>query len=50
MAPEEARFKDSTLNEAKIDDSRNMFKVDMEGSTGYFTIAMFILMCLVVLG
>ena len=50
MAPEEARFQDSTLNEAKIDDSRNMFKVDMDGSTGYFAIALFILLCLVAMG
>ena len=50
MAPEEARFQDSTLNEAKIDDSRNMFKVDMDGSTGYFAIALFILLCLIAMG
>ena len=50
MTPEEAKFQDSTLNEAKIDDSRNMLKVDMDGSTSYFNIAMFILMCLVVMG
>ena len=50
MAPEEARFQDSTLNEAKIDDSRNMFKVDKDGSTGYFAIALFILLCLIAMG
>ena len=38
MAPEEATFQDSDLSEATVDESRNMFKVNMDGSTSYFTI------------
>ena len=50
MSPEEAKIQDSTLNYPKIDDSRSMVKFDMDGSTRYFAIAMFILMCLIVMG
>ena len=50
MAPDEATFQDSTLSEATVDESRNMFKVDMDGSTSYFAIALFILLCLVMMG
>ena len=50
MAPDEATFQGSDLSEATVDESRNMLKVDMDGSTSYFAIALLILLCLVVMG
>ena len=44
MAPDEATFQDSTLSEATVDKSRNMLKVDMDGSTSYFAVTLFILL------
>ena len=49
MSPEEAKIQDSTLNYPRIDDSRAMVKFDMDGSTGYFAIAMFALVLLVMM-
>ena len=49
MAPEEATFQGSDLSKATVDESRNMLKVDMDGSTSYFVIALLILLCLVVM-
>ena len=47
MAPDEATFQASDLSEATVDESRNMLKVDMDGSTSYFAIALLVLLCLV---
>ena len=49
MAPEEASFQGSDLREATVDESRNMLKVNMDGSTSYFAIALLVLLCLVVM-
>ena len=49
MAPDEATFQSSDLSEATVDESRNMLKVDMDGSTSYFAIALLVLLCLVVM-
>ena len=49
MAPDEATFQDSDLSEATVDESRNMLKVDMDGSTSYYAIALLVLLCLVVM-
>ena len=47
MAPDEATFQSSDLSEATVDESRNMLKVDMDGSTSYFAITLLVLFCLV---
>ena len=48
MAPEEPTFQRSDLREAKVDESRNMLKVNMDGSSSYFAIALMVLMVLVI--
>ena len=48
MAPEEASFQGSDLRDATVDESRNMMKINMDGSTSYFAIALLILLCLLV--
>ena len=49
MAPEKATFQGSYLSKATVDESRNMIKVDMDGSTSYFAITLLDLLCLVVM-
>ena len=49
MAPEEPTFQRSDLREATVDESKNMLKVDMDGSTSYFAIALLALLVLVVM-
>ena len=49
MAPEEPTFQGSNLREATMDKSKNMLKVDMDGSISYFTIALLALLVLVIM-
>ena len=48
MAPEEASIQGSDLRDATVDESRNLMKINMDGSTSYFMIALVILICLLV--
>ena len=48
-APEEARIQDSNLYNPQIDDSSAIIKFNMDGANGYFAIAMFFLVFLMVL-
>ena len=50
ISPEQAKIQDSTLNYPRIDDSRAMVKFDMDGLTRYFTISMFALVFLIMMG
>ena len=49
MSPEEAKIQDSNLYNPQIDDSRAIMKFDFDGSNGYFAIAMFALVLLVMM-
>ena len=49
MTLEEPTFQKSDLKEAKVDESRNMLKVNMDGSTSYFAIALLALVVLVIM-
>ena len=49
MAPEEPTFQSSDLTGAKVDESRNMLKVNMDGLSSYFAITLMALMVLVIL-
>ena len=48
MAPEEASIQGSDLRDATVDESRNLMKINMDGSTSYFMISLVILICLLV--
>ena len=49
LAPEEAKIQDSNLYNPQIDDSSAIIKFNMDGANGYFAIAMFFLVFLMVL-
>ena len=49
MAPEEPTFQRSDLREAKVDESRKIMKVNMDGTTSYFIIALLSLRVLVIM-
>ena len=48
MAPEEASIQGSDLRDAIVDESRNLMKINMDGSMSYFMISLVILICLLV--
>ena len=50
MSPDEPTFQRSDLREAKVDESRNMLKVNMDASSSYFTIVVFALLSLLLMG
>ena len=49
IAPESPTFQRSNLREATVDESKNMLKVDMDGSISYFAIALLALLVLVII-
>ena len=49
MSPEEAKIQDSNLYNPQIDDSRAIMKFDFDGSNGYFAIAMFTIVLLIMM-
>ena len=48
MAPEAPSIQGSDLRDATVDESKNLMKIDMDGGTSFFMIALMILICLLV--
>ena len=49
MSPSDPTFQRSDLWDANVDESRNMLKVNMDGSSSCFAITLFALMILVIM-
>ena len=48
MAPEAPSIQGSDIRDAKVDESKNLMKFDMDGGSSFFMITLMILICLLV--
>ena len=50
MSPSDPTFQRSDLRDASVDESRNLMKVDMDALVSYFTIMVFAILLLLLIG
>ena len=50
IAPSEPAFQGSNLCDARVDESKNLMKVNMDATTSYFTIVVFTILLLLLVG
>ena len=50
IAPSEPAFQGSDLRDARVDESKNLMKVNMDATTSYFTIVVFAILLLLLIG